>query len=187
VLVLGVHPDRLHQRPDRTFYRQFALTIAISTVISAFNSLTLSPALAALLLRSHKPGVQPGGLLFGWFFRLFNYVFGAAANAYVGDDPARAAPERDRPAVLRHHAVRHLASCSTTPRPPSSPTRTRATSSASPSCRMAHRSTAPMRWCTRSATSCCAIPPSMARSRSAACRSTASILRPRLRGSCSSA
>ena len=35
------------------FYRQFALTIAISTVISAFNSLTLSPALAALLLKSH--------------------------------------------------------------------------------------------------------------------------------------
>jgi multidrug efflux pump len=35
------------------FYKQFALTIAISTVISAFNSLTLSPALAAVLLRSH--------------------------------------------------------------------------------------------------------------------------------------
>jgi multidrug efflux pump len=65
------------------FYQQFALTIAISTAISAFNSLTLSPALAALLLRSRPPGEQPGGLLFGWFFRLFNYVFGAAANAYV--------------------------------------------------------------------------------------------------------
>ena len=35
------------------FYKQFALTIAISTVISAFNSLTLSPALAAVLLKSH--------------------------------------------------------------------------------------------------------------------------------------
>ena len=35
------------------FYKQFALTIAISTVISAFNSLTLSPALAALLLKAH--------------------------------------------------------------------------------------------------------------------------------------
>jgi multidrug efflux pump len=66
------------------FYQQFALTIAISTAISAFNSLTLSPALAALLLRSHKPGVQPGGMLLGWFFRIFNKVFGASAKAYVG-------------------------------------------------------------------------------------------------------
>ena len=41
------------------FYKQFALTIAISTVISAFNSLTLSPALAAVLLKGH-PGVDPG-------------------------------------------------------------------------------------------------------------------------------
>ena len=61
------------------FYRQFALTIAISTVISAFNSLTLSPALAALLLKSHD---APKDLLtrvmdrlFGWFFRGFNRVF----------------------------------------------------------------------------------------------------------------
>lgn len=68
------------------FYRQFALTIAISTVISAFNSLTLSPALAALLLKSHD---QPKDWLtrfmdaiFGWFFRGFNRVFGAGSNAY---------------------------------------------------------------------------------------------------------
>jgi len=65
------------------FYQQFALTIAISTAISAFNSLTLSPALAALLLRSHRPGEHPGGVLLGWFFRLFNRVFGASASAYV--------------------------------------------------------------------------------------------------------
>ncbi len=65
------------------FYQQFALTIAISTAISAFNSLTLSPALAALLLRSRPPGHRPGGMLFGWFFRIFNHVFGASANAYV--------------------------------------------------------------------------------------------------------
>src|SRR5262249_35913097 len=38
------------------FFRQFALTIAVSTLISAFNSLTLSPALSALLLKPHKPG-----------------------------------------------------------------------------------------------------------------------------------
>jgi len=58
------------------FYRQFALTIAISTIISAFNSLTLSPALAALLLRSHHDGVEDDRLtqwmdkVFGAFFAL---------------------------------------------------------------------------------------------------------------------
>ena len=68
------------------FYRQFALTIAISTVISAFNSLTLSPALAALLLKPHN---APKDLLtrsidrmLGWFFRGFNRLFGASSNAY---------------------------------------------------------------------------------------------------------
>jgi hydrophobe/amphiphile efflux-1 (HAE1) family protein len=66
------------------FYQQFALTIAISTAISAFNSLTLSPALAALLLKPHAAGAQPGGLLLGWFFRLFNRFFAASSNAYVG-------------------------------------------------------------------------------------------------------
>jgi multidrug efflux pump len=70
------------------FYRQFALTIAISTVISAFNSLTLSPALAALLLR---PADAPkDGLTrfmdraFGWFFRRFDRVFKRSANGYQG-------------------------------------------------------------------------------------------------------
>ena len=58
------------------FYRQFAMTIAISTVISAINSLTLSPALAALLLKPHQ-GEKKNG-----FFRLFNRYFGAASNAY---------------------------------------------------------------------------------------------------------
>ena len=66
------------------FYQQFALTIAISTVISAFNSLTLSPALAALLLKPHTPGLRPGGFLFGWFFAAFNKVFGVASATYVG-------------------------------------------------------------------------------------------------------
>ncbi len=65
------------------FYQQFALTIAISTVISAFNSLTLSPALAALLLKPHKPGHVAGGVLFGWFFRGFNRTFAAAGSGYV--------------------------------------------------------------------------------------------------------
>ncbi len=60
------------------FFQQFALTIAISTLISALNSLTLSPALCALLLKPHKPGHTVGG-----FFGLFNRAFGAAANGYV--------------------------------------------------------------------------------------------------------
>jgi multidrug efflux pump len=68
------------------FYRQFALTIAISTVISAINSLTLSPALAALLLKGHdapKDWLTRGmDFVFGWFFRGFNRAFGASSNAY---------------------------------------------------------------------------------------------------------
>ncbi|HXM96894.1 MAG TPA: efflux RND transporter permease subunit [Candidatus Dormibacteraeota bacterium] len=68
------------------FYKQFALTIAISTVISAFNSLTLSPALAALLLKPH--GAKRDRLTraidfaFGWFFKLFNRFFGRASSGY---------------------------------------------------------------------------------------------------------
>ncbi|EHU2616546.1 TPA: multidrug efflux RND transporter permease subunit AdeG, partial [Acinetobacter baumannii] len=68
------------------FYKQFAMTIAISTVISAFNSLTLSPALAALLLKGHD--AKPDALtrimnrLFGRFFALFNRVFSRASDRY---------------------------------------------------------------------------------------------------------
>ena len=69
------------------FYRQFALTIAISTVISAFNSLTLSPALAAVLLKAHgAPKDRFQRLIdiaFGWLFRPFNRVFHAGSKAYV--------------------------------------------------------------------------------------------------------
>jgi len=69
------------------FYKQFALTIAISTVISAFNSLTLSPALAALLLKEH--GAPPDRLtrvlnaLLGGIFRPFNRYFGRFSQGYV--------------------------------------------------------------------------------------------------------
>ncbi|QKG65108.1 efflux RND transporter permease subunit [Pseudomonas sp. B14-6] len=71
------------------FYKQFALTIAISTVISAFNSLTLSPALAAVLLKSHhapKDGFTKvlDKLLGGWLFRPFNRFFERASHGYVG-------------------------------------------------------------------------------------------------------
>ncbi|QEL65178.1 multidrug efflux pump [Oryzomicrobium terrae] len=68
------------------FYKQFAMTIAISTVISAFNSLTLSPALAAMLLKGH--GSAPDWLTrqmnryLGRFFAAFNRFFGRASDNY---------------------------------------------------------------------------------------------------------
>ncbi|WP_413616322.1 multidrug efflux RND transporter permease subunit [Halomonas cupida] len=70
------------------FYRQFAATIAISTVISTVNSLTLSPALAALLLKPHDAPkdrltrIIDG--LFGWLFRPFNRFFLASSRRYQG-------------------------------------------------------------------------------------------------------
>jgi multidrug efflux pump len=68
------------------FFRQFAVTIAVSTVISAFNSLTLSPALAALLLKPHGARRDPLtwllDMVLGWFFRLFNWGFGAGTAGY---------------------------------------------------------------------------------------------------------
>src|SRR6267378_1510981 len=71
-----------------TFYKQFAVTIAISTVISAINSLTLSPALAAKLLHSHEaPKDMLSRLierLLGWFFRPFNRFFKASSDSYQG-------------------------------------------------------------------------------------------------------
>ena len=71
------------------FYQQFALTIAISTVISAFNSLTLSPALAAVLLKGHHEPKDRFSVmldrLFGrWLFNPFNRVFERASHGYVG-------------------------------------------------------------------------------------------------------
>src|SRR5436309_11181674 len=68
------------------FFRQFALTIACSTVISAFNSLTLSPALAALLLQPSGAKKDLFGrlldLVLGWFFRLFNFSFKKGTAGY---------------------------------------------------------------------------------------------------------
>ena len=61
-------------------YQQFAITIAISVLISAFNALTLSPALASLLLKPKQEGRRgPLKIFFGWFNRLF----GRATNSYV--------------------------------------------------------------------------------------------------------
>jgi len=71
------------------FYQQFALTIAISTVISAFNSLTLSPALAAVLLKDHHAPKDRFSkvldkLFGGWLFNPFNRFFDRASHGYVG-------------------------------------------------------------------------------------------------------
>ncbi|PYJ41509.1 MAG: hydrophobe/amphiphile efflux-1 family RND transporter, partial [Verrucomicrobia bacterium] len=60
-------------------YQQFALTIAISVIFSAFNALSLSPALSAILLRPRKKTRGP----VGWFFDRFNRVFGKATHGYV--------------------------------------------------------------------------------------------------------
>ena len=60
-------------------YQQFAVTIAVSVIISAFNALTLSPALSAMLLKPRKQGRGPLAI----FFRWFNKVFGKATDGYV--------------------------------------------------------------------------------------------------------
>jgi hydrophobe/amphiphile efflux-1 (HAE1) family protein len=69
------------------FFRQFAVTIAVSTVFSAFNSLTLSPALAAILLTKRGAKRDPLTWLLdvalGWFFRLFNGAFNAGTAIYA--------------------------------------------------------------------------------------------------------
>ena len=64
-------------------YQQFAVTIAVSVLLSAFNALTLSPALAALLLKphGHEAGKRPG--LLGAFFNWFNRMFDRVTHGYV--------------------------------------------------------------------------------------------------------
>ncbi len=70
------------------FYQQFALTISISTAISTFVSLTLSPALCAILLQPKGAAKNRFGklidFLFGWFFRLINRTFDWTSNQYAG-------------------------------------------------------------------------------------------------------
>jgi multidrug efflux pump len=69
------------------FFLQFAVTISVSTVFSAINSLTLSPALAAILLRPHNTRSDPVTWLLdktlGWFFRLFNAAFHSTTAGYA--------------------------------------------------------------------------------------------------------
>ncbi|WP_437185198.1 efflux RND transporter permease subunit [Planctomicrobium sp. SH668] len=69
------------------FYRQFALTIAVSTLLSAFNSLTLTPALCAMLLKPHDAPkdlfTKIWDALFGWFFKIFNATFEWVTGKYA--------------------------------------------------------------------------------------------------------
>src|ERR1700722_11265875 len=86
VLTAVFVPTALVSGISGQFYRQFALTIAIATLISAFNSLTLSPALAAILIKpghvKKDPLTRVIDALLGWFFRLFNRTFDIGINAY---------------------------------------------------------------------------------------------------------
>ncbi len=86
VLVAVFVPTAFITGVSGAFYKQFALTIAVSTVISAFNSLTLSPALCALLLdKAHGEKDKFTRLidtLFGWFFKRFNRFFEHFSSAY---------------------------------------------------------------------------------------------------------
>ncbi|MCK9635861.1 MAG: multidrug efflux RND transporter permease subunit [Methylobacter tundripaludum] len=87
VLVAVFVPTAFITGVSGAFYKQFALTIAVSTVISAFNSLTLSPALCALLLdRAHGDKDRLTRLvdhLFGWFFVRFNRFFDSFSEGYA--------------------------------------------------------------------------------------------------------
>jgi len=87
VLVAVFMPTAFITGVSGAFYKQFALTIAVSTVISCFNSLTLSPALCALLLdrAHHDPDWLTRALnrLFGWFFRGFNRLFAVFGESYA--------------------------------------------------------------------------------------------------------
>ena len=87
----GVHPNCLYQPACRApFYRQFAITIASATVISCSFCNTLSPALAAILLKTARGGALKRTLLWWlgaplrWFFAGFNFVFDRLSRGYVG-------------------------------------------------------------------------------------------------------
>ena len=128
------------------FYRQFALTIAFSTVISAFNSLTLSPALSAILLKPREASpdlltrVLDRGL--GWIFRPFNHYFRRGSAAY-GRAVSRVLGRKG--AVLAVYAVLVALRCSCSTRCLRGSFRPRTSSTWSPSrsCRTGPRSTGP--------------------------------------------
>jgi multidrug efflux pump len=89
VLMAVFIPTAFIQGLTGQFYKQFALTITISTIISAINSLTLSPALCAILLKGHdaKPDMLTRVMdkVFGaWLFRPFNRLFDKTSDWYEG-------------------------------------------------------------------------------------------------------
>ncbi len=84
VLVAVFVPTAFIEGISGQFYRQFALTIAVATILSAFCSLTLSPALSALLLKPHGAAGGKGRWNpIGLFFRAFNRSFDALQRAYA--------------------------------------------------------------------------------------------------------
>lgn len=88
VLVAVFLPTAFITGLQGAFYSQFAITVAGATVISLFVSLTLSPAMAAILLRPHSDEQRSKGVLYWltaplrWFFSGFNYLFDAISNGY---------------------------------------------------------------------------------------------------------
>ncbi len=171
------------------FYRQFALTIAFSTVISAINSLTLSPALSAILLQPH--GAPPDRLTrlldrgLGWLFRPFNRAFtrgsGQLRQRRCAGCCGRAALRwRSTPGFWHSRW-----SGSTRCRRASCRPRTSSTSSPLPSCPTRRRSTAPRRSSARWRRSAASSPGSRVPCSSPGSRSTASSTRP-TPASCSS-
>ena len=115
-------------------YQQFAVTIAISVILSAFNALTLSPALAALLLRPKTDRRGPLAKFFDWFNRIFGRatnqyvrwsgtlirksavafvmlaVFGAAAGFFAGRVPTSFLPDEDQGYLFLHLQLPNAAS-----------------------------------------------------------------------------
>ena len=129
-------------------YQQFAVTIAISVILSAFNALTLSPALAALLL---KPKTESHGLL-RRFFNWFNRVFGRATDGYVA--LVRRAHPQERHRAGHAGGLRRWRRHSSAARclPASCPTRIRAISTSISSFPMPLRCNAPTKLPGRSRT-----------------------------------
>src|SRR5207244_9104335 len=115
-------------------YQQFAVTIAISVILSAFNALTLSPALAALLLRPKTDRRGPLAKFFGWFNRIFGYatnqyvrwsgtlirksviavvmlvIFGGAAGFFASKVPTSFLPDEDQGYMFLHLQLPNAAS-----------------------------------------------------------------------------
>ena len=143
-----------------SFYRQFAITIAASTAISAIVSLTLSPALAALLLKPHdEHAAEKKGLLstltapVRWFFAGFNWAFEWLSHGY-GAMTARLVRLGAIILIVYGGLLGLTYWRLSQRRRGSSRSSTAPTSSPPSSCRRARRSAAPTRSCARPATSC---------------------------------